>query len=391
MHDHENFSLMLGGSLFQLLRRVHLSDDALRLVRRRILFISLVAWLPLLLLSAGERHLVPGSATMPFLLDAEVHVRLLVALPLLIGAEVLVHRRLGPVARLFLERHLIPDSGMARFDAALAAASRLCNAKSAEVLMLALVYLVGTQMIGRQYLALDMTTWYVNSSASGTPLSIAGVWYGYVSLAIFQFLMCRWYFRLFIWARFLWQISRIELRLMPTHPDRFAGVGFLSNTVYAFSLLAAAHGALLAGLMANRIFFLGAMLTDFKTQFAALVILLLCIFCGPLLVFAPQLARVKRTGSRDYDLLAERYVRSFDAKWLRGGASADDQLVGSLDVQSLADMDHSVAVVHGMRLLLITRDGIIWTIFAIAVPIAPLIPTVIPFSELLKTLRSLLF
>jgi hypothetical protein len=60
-----------------------------------------------------------------------------------------------------------------------------------------------------------------------------------------------------IWARFLWQVSRLDLCLVPTHPDRVGGLGFLANTVYAFVPLAVAHGALLAGLLANRIFYLG--------------------------------------------------------------------------------------------------------------------------------------
>ena len=116
------------------------------------------------------------------------------------------------------------------------------------------------------------------------------MWYGYVSLPIFQFLLMRWYFRLFIWTRFLWQVSRIELSLIPTHPDRVGGLGFLANTVYAFTPLAVAHGAMLAGLIANRIFYLGAALPEFKIEIAVLVVFLLCVVLGPLLVFAPQLA-----------------------------------------------------------------------------------------------------
>ena len=47
-----DFSLVLGGPLFQLFRKAHLSDDALEQVRLRIIVISLFAWLPLLALSA---------------------------------------------------------------------------------------------------------------------------------------------------------------------------------------------------------------------------------------------------------------------------------------------------------------------------------------------------
>ena len=106
-----DFSLVLGGPLFQLLRRAHLSDDTLMLVRRRIVIISLFTWLPLLVLSALEGQMLGGSAAVPFLLDVEVHARFLVALPLLILAELVVHQRMRPLLQQFLERNLIPANG----------------------------------------------------------------------------------------------------------------------------------------------------------------------------------------------------------------------------------------------------------------------------------------
>jgi hypothetical protein len=36
-----------------------------------------------------------------------------------------------------------------------------------------------------------------------------------------------WHVRFFIWYRFLWQVSKIPLNLIPTHPDRAGGLGFL--------------------------------------------------------------------------------------------------------------------------------------------------------------------
>ncbi|RJG10553.1 hypothetical protein D3879_21415 [Pseudomonas cavernicola] len=386
-----DFSLVLGGPLFQLLIRAHLSDDSLLLVRQRIILISLLVWLPLLLLSTLEGQLLGGSATVPFLLDVEVHVRFLVALPLLIAAELVVHRRMSSVVTLFLERHLIPASAMPRFDAAIASAFRLRNSVSAEVLLIAFVYLVGVLIIWRQYLALDTATWYATPSVDGAKPSFAGIWYGYVSLPIFQFLLLRWYFRLFIWARFLWQVSRIELSLVPAHPDRLGGLGFLSNTAHAFAPLAVAHGAVLAGLLAGRIFYLGATLTDFKVEIAVMVIFLLCLVFGPLLMFTPQLAQAKRTGRSEFGTLAERYVREFDSKWLRGGAPADEPFVGSADIQSLADLGNSYEVVRGMRLAPITKDAILQIVVATLVPMVPLALTMMPLEELLKMLVGVVF
>jgi hypothetical protein len=234
-----------------------------------------------------------GCVAVPFLLDLEVHVRFLVAIPLLIGAELVVHRRMRFLVKQFLERRLIPENAMTRFDAAIPSVFRLRNSVLAEVLLFAFVYVVGILIVWRHYIALDAATWYATPSITGAKLSLAGMWYGYLSLPIFQFLLCRWYFRIFIWARFLWQVSRINLSLVPTHPDRVGGLGFLSDTVYAFLPLLIAHGALLAGLLGDRIYHLGAKLPDFMLEVLLLVIFLTCVVLGPLLVFAPQLAQAK--------------------------------------------------------------------------------------------------
>jgi AcrR family transcriptional regulator len=385
------FSLVLGGPLFQLFRRAHLTDDALLMVRQRITVITLLAWLPLLLLSALEGHLWGGSTSVPFLFDVEVHVRFLVALPLLIIAELVVHRRMRPLLQQFLERNMIPGNAMARFEAAVESAFRLRNSVLAEVLLIAVVYGVGILVVWRQYVVLETATWYASPSAAGSQLSLAGMWYGYVSVPIFQFLLLRWYFRLAIWARFLWQVSRIELSLVPTHPDSLGGLSFISGQVYAFTVVAVAHGALLAGNLANRIFFLGAALTDFKVEIAVVVIFMLCVVLCPLLVFAPQLAQAKRMGSREYGVLAERYAREFDAKWVRGGAPADEPLVGSADIQSLADMGNSFSVVQNMRIVPIKRDDILRLVGATLAPIVPLALTMMSLEELLKKLMGVLF
>jgi hypothetical protein len=391
LQDPRDFSLVLGGPLFQLLRRAHLTDDALTMLRQRIVVISLCAWLPLLVLAAVEGRLLAGSASVPFLFDLEVHIRYLVALPLLIVAELVVHRHMRPLVRQFLDRNLIPERAMARYEAAVASVFRLRNSVLAELLIIAFVYGVGILVVWRQYVALDATTWYATPTAEGSRLSLAGMWYGYVSLPIFQFLLCRWYFRLLIWARFLWQVSRIELSLVPTHPDRVGGLGFLANTAYGLAMLAAAHGALVAAQLADRIFFLGAALTQFTAGIAAMAILALCAILGPLLVFAPQLAHTKRKGLREYGALAERYVREFDAKWLRGGAPADEPFVGSGDIQSLADLGNSFEVVRTMRIAPITRDAVLLVAASTLAPIAPLLLTLMPLDALLKALLAILF
>jgi hypothetical protein len=294
------------------------------------------------------------------------------------------------VAKTFLERHLVPESAKPRLEAAVASAYRLRNSVLVEVLLIAFVYIVGITVVWRHYTALDAATWYGTPTVDGARLTLAGWWYGYVSLPFFQFLLCRWYFRVVVWTRLLWQVSRIELNLVPTHPDRAGGLGFLAVTVHAFIPLLMAHGALLAGVLANQIFHVGASLTQFKLEILLLVIFLLCLVLGPLMVFAPQLAQAKRTGLREYGTLAQRYVREFDAKWVREGARNDEPLLGNGDIQSLADLGNSFAVVQTMRFAPITKEAIFQLTAATVAPIVPLVLTLMPLEELLKKLFGIL-
>ena len=122
-----------------------------------------------------------------------------------------------------------------------------------------------------------------------------------------------------------------------------------------------------------------------------MVIFLLCVVFGPLLVFAPQLAQARRTGIREFGTLAHRYAREFDAKWLRGGAPADEPFVGTGDIQSLADLGNSYEVVRTMRVAPITKEAVLRVVAATVAPIAPLALTMMPLEELLKKLLGILF
>ena len=386
-----DFSLVLGGPLYQFLRRAHLTGDSLQLLHRRMVVLTVVAWAPLLVLSVAEGHAWDGNIAVPFLYDVELHVRLLLALPLLVVAETVVHKRMRLVVRQFLDPGLIPDAARATFDEAVASAMRLRNSIAAEVLLISLVYVVGVGLLWRTQVALDVSSWYGTSADGRLRPSVAGWWMGFVSLPLFQFLLLRWYFRLFIWARFLWRVSRIDLAFMPMHPDRCGGLGFLASVSYAFSPVLLAQGAVLAGMIANRIFFAGAKLPEFKVEIIGLVAVMVFAVLGPLLVFGPQLEAAKRQGLREHGTLAQRYAREFDHKWLRGGAAPDEPLIGSADIQSLADLGNSFEIVKGMRWAPFTLQTVLQLAVTTLVPVLPLALTMISLEELLVRLLQTVF
>jgi len=388
IEEPNDFSLVLGGPLFQLFKRSHLTGDSLDLLYRRLLIITMVAWLPLLLLvtlgsSAGN------AGRLSFRHDVEVHVRFLIALPILVAAELIVHLRIRPVVRNFVGRGIVLPEDLPRFHVAIESAIRLRNSIPVEVGILLVVYTFGL-WFWHSRIGSDASTWF---AMPGGPwrLTPAGFWYVFVSIPVVQFLLLRWYLRLFIWFRFLWQVSRLNLKLIPTHPDRSAGLAFLGKSAYAFGPILFAQGAMLAGLVASRVLYRGESLLSFKLQAGGFVAFFVLAILGPLLMFTPQMGRTKRKGLADYGLLAQRYVESFEQKWVLHNPVPSEELLGAADIQSLADLGNSYALVRDMRLIPFGLEDVTRLAAATAAPLLPLLLTVFSPEELILRIIKTVF
>jgi hypothetical protein len=384
--EKEDFSLVLGGPLFQLLRKARLEGDALEMVHWRILVSILITWFPLLILSAVDTG-IGGPDQISFFHDIEVHVRFLVAVPILIAAELLVHYRTRPLVRRFLEWRIVLPEDKALFQKAVVSAVKIRNSVYVELALLAVVY-----SLGLWYWSLrgDLGSSWYELPGGRWRLTPAGDWYVFVCLPLFQFILLRWYMRLFIWFRFLWQVNRIELNLVPTHPDRCGGLSFLGKGSYAFSPILVAQGAILAGVIANRVLYHGEKLVSFKLQIVGLIAFFVVAVLGPLLMFTPRMARVRRKGLADYGLFAQRYVERFDQKWVQH-ASASEELLGTGDIQSLADLGNSYQVVREMRVVPFGLQDVSRLAIASVVPLAPLLLTVFSFEELVTRVIKVVF
>jgi hypothetical protein len=388
LEEPHDFSLVLGGPIFQLFRRSHLAGDGLELVHRRLLIITLVAWLPLLLLATVGSS-AGNVSRISFFHDVEVHVRFLIALPVLVAAELLVHSRIRPVVRRFVERRIVLPQDLPRFDKAIESAIRLRNSIPVEVALILFVYTVGL-WLWHSRIRPDTSTWYSMPGGSWN-LTPAGFWYVFVSIPIVQFLLLRWYLRLFIWFRFLWQVSRINLNLIPTHPDRCAGLAFLGKSAYAFGPILFAQGAMLAGLIASRVLYRGESLLSFKLQIGGFIAFFVFAILGPLLMFTPQMARAKRKGLADYGQLAQRYVESFDQKWVLRDPANSEELLGAADIQSLADLGNSYGLVREMRAVPFGLEDISRLAAATAAPLLPLLLTIFSPEELIMRIIKVVF
>src|SRR5262249_55023865 len=154
------------------------------------------------------------------------------------------------------------------------------------------------------------------------------------------FVLLRWYYRIFIWCRFLFQVSRLNLNLVLLHPDRCCGLGFLGTVAPAFAPLLMAHSGLVAGFVANQIVHEGAALPDYGFELLGIAVFLFLVALGPLCLFVPKLNRARLAGLRIYGQLASEYAVAFTDKWTNKTPTGEP-LLGSPDIQSLADLDNS--------------------------------------------------
>ena len=154
------FSLVLGGPLYQLWRRARLTGDALQLLRRRDHRAD-GAGLGAAAGALGRARARLGrSVRCRFSTTSSCTPASCWRCRCLILAELVVHRRMRPSVGQFLERGLIPDSELAAFDAAVASAMRLRNSVWVEALLIALVYVVGVGFLWRTQMALPVASWH---------------------------------------------------------------------------------------------------------------------------------------------------------------------------------------------------------------------------------------
>ncbi len=63
-----------------------------------------------------------------------------------------------------------------------------------------------------------------------------------------------------------------------------------------------------------------------------------------------------------------------------------EPLLGSADIQSLADLDNSFAIVNEMKLVPFGKETVVRFVVVIVLPLAPLALTMFSLEELLKRL-----
>ncbi|HVH12532.1 MAG TPA: hypothetical protein VM759_05755 [Longimicrobium sp.] len=359
-----------------------------RAAGRRALAFAAVAWVPLLVLSLAQGLAVGPRIREPFLLDVAAHVRYLVALPVLIAVEPWCLQRLALIAHHFTRAGLVLGEDRARMEALVASVRRSLGHRAAEValVLFAIAATLGTR--GILYSG-HVSSWVVpHVGAAPESLSLAGWWRGLVSQPLFLLVGGIWVWRVAVWARFLWGVSRLRLRLVPSHPDLAGGLRFLAGSMGAFAPIGFALGTVVAGSVAENILRGKSTPMGHAAPVVATLVVSLVTFAGPLLAFVWPLRRAWLRGTMEYGALAGAVGRHLEERWLASGRSLAPAVLEVPDFSAASDLYTITANVRRMSPMPMG----VWDIAPLAVatllPFVPLFFLVIPVDELLKRIAQ---
>ena len=375
----DRFSLLVGGPFHTVLRRLGLLGADQLPTWQAAISVALFAWLPLALLAVAQSLVDDRFPGWGFFTDWTVHARYLVAIGVMIATERYADGRLAILAREFRQAQP-PDDGLPAFAAALplpivVPARRLRRGSSSPRPWPSGCRPYAVKLAG--------SSWEGTVVTGEVVLSWAGEVARFVSNPVFAFLVLRWLWRFFVWTVLLYRISRLPLQLAPLHPDRSAGLGFLSIYPGVFKGFVFALSCVFASTMLKD---LAVERHSSETVWIALAIwvaVVLVLFLGPLLVFVAPLLALREKALLEYGRLANQHHLAFHRKWI-GEARSGEEMMGSPDASSASDLNATVQAVRELRFVPVDVAAVIQLAFAAGIPLLAVVATQMPLMDLAK-------
>jgi hypothetical protein len=309
------------------------------------------------------------------------HARLLLVIPLFFICESWVGPRMTAFVTMIVRTGIVPPGARAALNAEVTRNDRRVDAWWPEAACL--LAAIGVEVTGSR-----LQTYGASGAYDSARTSLSYLVYFHVGVTLFRFLLFRWGWKLALWSWFLWRVSRLDLRLIPGHPDRAGGLGPLEGVHERFTPLVSVLSVIGCASLAESISTGTLAATAVYPTLALLLLIDGALFLGPLLVFTDKLWASRTKGVGLYTGLAARYVTEFEAKWTGDNLPAGEPVLGTADIQSLADLANAVSVVKGMRWITVGPRLLTMMTMAAIVPLAPLLLFQYPIAELAQKLCS---
>lgn len=337
----------------------------------RVFTLVLVTWLPLVVLSL--------LASQPSVLtDYAIHMRFLIALPLLLISSMKSGEKLKESFYQFIEAELVQPKDYEALKYHINETKRLRDSKVAKSFILALVYVFAIAFM-YHFRVVENPPWRTN----GDGTSSAGWWFSFVSQPLYSYFLLYFFYRIGLWCGLLRKISKMDLQIKPSNGDSAGGLGFLGHLLMYFIVPCFAISISFAGSMLNLVLYEGLGVENMKFILGAIVGSMLLLLAGPLLFFFPALKEAKHHGIARYGTLMGRQLKAFETKWLVDEIDPKDDILGAEDFQSIDSNNAVIDRVHHMRLVPFSLTDLLPLIVAMLIPFLPVIALRVPWKVLL--------
>jgi hypothetical protein len=352
--------------------------------RRRSLFFALLTWLPVVIWAAMESRLLDRVSGEPLLAHYGIHVRCLVAIPLLILAEGMALRITRNIVSQFIANGLIVDRQRTQFDTIIQDAIKLRDKSFPWVIIFALtlIWLVGAPQ--------DLHSHELSWATLDDGMGFGGWWFLYVIRPVFTILLLGWFWRIGLLLIMFHKISKLDLALVPSHPDEMGGLGFLTKLPKAFVLVTLAMSAVLASRWVHDSLFHATALESFKLPLISFVVLWSIIVLMPLFVFSGKMFSVRKKALKDYSALLARHGRLVHNKWILGQEVGHQDILDAAELGPSADIQTIYIAVKKMKIVPLNKSCLMPILAPIALPMIVVAATQIPLLSILESLLKAL-
>jgi len=362
-------------------RALHLAPVGGLGAARRAIFFALSSWLPIALWALFRGRFFEAATGESLLQHFSVHVRCLVAIPLLILAEATLHRATQRYIPQFIGSGLVDKALAPRFDAALRVARQWRDSWLPWVFVGGVA--IGWTLVDRPSGHGDAMSWAFDENGR---MGFGGVWFAYVVRPMFIALVLGWLWRIALIGGLFARLGELGLSLVPSHPDHVGGLGFLKRLPGAFAPVTLALSAMIAAQWAHAIVYHGQTLGALAVPAAAFVIVWSLLLLAPLAAFMPGLHAAKRAALPPYAAFVAEQGRLVRRRWIDGTTTAETALLEPEGVGPIADAAAMFDAVRSMRMLPIGRSSFVQIAVPILMPMLVVVALKIPIRDLVLDL-----
>jgi hypothetical protein len=386
--DWLNLSIVRDDVIFRVQKRLGLIAGPSMSTLRRALLFAAVSWLPVAIWALVTGRAFNGTGHDSLAAHFGLHVRCLIAIPMMILAEGIAHKAVPEFLRNFVDTGIVTQASLAEFRARVASVARLRERAFPWVVIIGAVLAWSTA--GALFSHPEDMAWG-NTHIDLGDIPFGGWWFLVVIRPMFTVLVLAWLWRACLVFVLLWKIARMPLSLVPSHPDRAGGLSFVERLAFAFSPVVFAVSCAAAASFAHDVVYHGVNPTEIKTLLLASALLASVIFLIPFVPLCMALGRLKRRAILEYGSLVAHYDRLVHMRWIEGKDIGTPEILDTPELGPVADIHAIYDAVASIRAIPVSKVALAAVAIPAALPMLYVFAMQMPLADILgKFVKTLI-